>query len=309
MDSKELACWILLLHLLVVLGTCDIIPKAEDGTNAIRLQGLDVNSPHRNDKRCDVNHVQEKKSSMHDPSHSSSHTMRQMDPRATVFSSSDDLKPGKTMSIFFPDGDPSPLSSPYLWPREQADAIPFSLAKLPEILQHFSFRQGSRKAQEMENTLRACEAKPIKGESKACATSYESLVDFARKNLGLNTNIEVLSTHGLAKSNAAGLQNYTIIEAPERIPTLKMIRCHTMPYPFIVFYCHYQQGDNRLYRTVLSGENGDRVEAIAICHMDTSQWNRDHLSFRLLGIEPGTAPVCHFFPAGNFVLVPTTSSI
>ncbi|XP_027173717.1 BURP domain protein USPL1-like [Coffea eugenioides] len=306
MDSKGLACWNLLFHLLIVLGTCDFVPV--DGTNAIRHQRMDVNNPQRNSKRDHVAHVQEKMS-MHDHSHSSSHGMHQMDPTTTVFFVFDDLKLGKTMSILFPDGDPSPLSSPYLWPREQADPIPFSLAKLPQILQHFSFPQGSRKAQVMEDTLRACETKPIKGESKACATSYESLVDFARMILGLNTDIEVLSTHHLAKSNAARLQNYTITEAPERISNPKMVSCHTMPYPFIVFYCHYQQGDNRLYRTVLSGENGDKVEAIAICHMDTSQWNRDHVSFQMLGIEPGTAPVCHFFPAENFVLVPSTSSI
>ncbi|XP_027173563.1 BURP domain protein USPL1-like [Coffea eugenioides] len=309
MDSKALVSCVLLLHLLIVLGACDIIPKAKDsGTNAIRLQGMDANNPHRNDKTHHVAHVHEKKS-MHDPSLSSSHMMHQMDPRATVFFVLDDLKLGKTLSILFPDGDPSPLSSPDLWPREQADAIPFSLAKLPQILQHFSFPQGSRKAQVMEHTLRACETKPMKGESKACATSYESLVDFARKILGLNTDIEVLSTHRLVKSNAARLQNYTITEAPKRISTLNMVGCHSMPYPFIVFGCHYQPGDNHLYRTVLSGENGDRVEATARCHMDTSQWSHDHVSFRVLGIEPGTAPVCHFFPAEDFVLVPSTSSI
>nr|XP_027101038.1 uncharacterized protein LOC113720335 [Coffea arabica] len=113
MDSKALASCVLLLHLLIVLGACDIIPKAKDsGTNAIRLQGMDANNPHRNDKTHHVAHVHEKKS-MHDPSLSSSHMMHQMDPRTTVFFVLDDM------------------SSPYLWPREQADAIPFSLAKLP----------------------------------------------------------------------------------------------------------------------------------------------------------------------------------
>ena len=113
---------------------------------------MDANNPHRNDKTHHVAHVHEKKS-MHHPSLSSSHMMHQIDARKTMFFVLDDLKLGKTMSILFPDGDPSPLSSPYLWPREQADAIPFSLAKLPQILQHFSFPQGSRKAQVMEHTL------------------------------------------------------------------------------------------------------------------------------------------------------------
>ncbi|XP_027174300.1 uncharacterized protein LOC113773900 [Coffea eugenioides] len=134
MDSEVLASCILFLHLLIVLGACDIIPKAKDsGTNAIRLQGMDANNPYRNDETHLVAHIHEKKS-MHDPSLSSSHMMHQIDPRTTMFFVLDDLKLGKTMSILFPDGDPSPLSSPYLWPREQADAIPFSLAKLPQIL-------------------------------------------------------------------------------------------------------------------------------------------------------------------------------
>ncbi|CDP14222.1 unnamed protein product [Coffea canephora] len=41
----------------------------------------------------------------------------------------------------------------------------------------------------------------------------------------------------------------------------------------------------------------------------TSHWNHGHISFRVLGIEPDTAPVCHFFPVEHLVLVPSTSSI
>ncbi|KAL3534548.1 hypothetical protein ACH5RR_003009 [Cinchona calisaya] len=269
MDPKRIAFGSLLLSLLIVLGTCDF------------------------DRH----------------SHSSSHMMHHMDSATNVFFVADDLKLGKTMPIYFPDGNPNPLSSPYLLPKYEADAIPFSLKQLPNILNHFSFPQDSHKAQVMENTLGACEAKPIEGETKICATSYETLIDFARKILGLETNIKVLSTHRPMRSNSAVLQNYTITEAPERISTPKMVACHTMRYPYIVFYCHSQEGDNRLHKTSLLGENGDRVEAIAVCHMDTSHWNRDHVSFRVLGIEPGTAPICHFFPAENFVLVPSTSSI
>nr|XP_027100884.1 uncharacterized protein LOC113720041 [Coffea arabica] len=146
MDSKGLACWNLLFHLLIVLGTCDFVPV--DGTNAIRHQRMDVNNPQRNSKRDHVAHVQEKMS-MHDHSHSSSHGMHQMDPTTTVFFVFDDLKLGKTMSILFPDGDPSPCGRLlYLWryARTSRSYAPFHWQTATEILQHFSFSQGSRKA-------------------------------------------------------------------------------------------------------------------------------------------------------------------
>ncbi|CAN1324459.1 BURP domain protein USPL1 [Linum perenne] len=73
--------------------------------------------------------------------------------------------------------------------------------------------------------------------------------------------------------------------------------CHTMPYPYLVYYCHSPAGGTKLFRVMLGGQ-ADReiVEAVALCHMDTSKWDRDNPSFRVLNIEPGKGPVCHFFP-------------
>ncbi|KAK8561261.1 hypothetical protein V6N13_149568 [Hibiscus sabdariffa] len=83
-----------------------------------------------------------------------------------------------------------------------------------------------------------------------------------------------------------------------------MMACHTMPYPYAVLYCHSQLTENRVFKVSLGGENGDRVMAVAVCYMDTSQWKRDHVSFPVLGIESRTPGVCHFFPADNFVMIP-----
>ncbi|KAM3281325.1 hypothetical protein P3S67_028346 [Capsicum chacoense] len=47
---------------------------------------------------------------------------------------------------------------------------------------------------------------------------------------------------------------------------------------------------------------------LLFCHLDTSEWNPSHVSFRVLGILPGTSPVCHFFLSGNLVWVPKTIS-
>uniref|UniRef100_A0A803LDT3 BURP domain-containing protein n=1 Tax=Chenopodium quinoa TaxID=63459 RepID=A0A803LDT3_CHEQI len=88
-----------------------------------------------------------------------------------------------------------------------------------------------------------------------------------------------------------------------------MVGCHPVPYPYAVYYCHGQVSDNRLFEISLEGqEDRQRIEAVAICHMDTSQWDPRHVSFRVLGIEPGAAPVCHVFPQDNLVWVSSHSS-
>ncbi|KAK2392831.1 BURP domain-containing protein BNM2A [Trifolium repens] len=88
----------------------------------------------------------------------------------------------------------------------------------------------------------------------------------------------------------------------------KIVACHTVPYPHAVFYCHSQESENRVYKVLLGGENGDKVEAMVVCHMDTSQWAPSHVSFQVLGVTPGSSSVCHFFPADNYIWVPKLKS-
>ncbi|KAA8536117.1 hypothetical protein F0562_028595 [Nyssa sinensis] len=235
--------------------------------------------------------------------HPSSH-MDHMDPALNVFFTVSDLKVGKKMPIYFPIKDPS--SSPHLLSREEADSIPFSLSQLPSLLEFFSFSQDSLQAKAMEETLRHCEFKPIKGETKFCSNSLESMLDSTHGILGLDTQFKVLTTTHLSKPTAL-LQNYTILEVPKEISAPKMVACHTMPYPYAVFYCHCQESDNKLYEVSLGSENGDTVEAVGVCHMDTSQWDPDHVSFHVLRIQPGSSPVCHFFPADNLIWVPSSA--
>ena len=76
----------------------------------------------------------------------------------------------------------------------------------------------------------------------------------------------------------------------------------------MVLFCHTQEGQIRLYKLSLLGENNGEVEALAVCHLDTSQWDPDHISFKAIGTKPGEAPICHFLPVNSFALVPITSS-
>jgi len=224
-----------------------------------------------------------------------------MDPSVMVFFTLKDLRVGKRMAIHFPKRDPA--KSPKFWPKEEADSVPFSSNQLPHLLKLFSFSPHSSQATAMENTLRECESKPIKGEVKFCATSLESMLEFTQSILGVTSELQAFSTLHQTTSSVT-FQNYTIQETIMEIPAPKMVACHTMPYPYAVFYCHSQESANRVYRVSLVGENGDRVEAMAVCHLDTSQWVPTHVSFQVLRITPGTSPVCHFFPADHLIWVP-----
>ncbi|XP_050363044.1 BURP domain-containing protein BNM2A-like [Argentina anserina] len=238
----------------------------------------------------------------HDHDHLSlSSNRNQMDPSLNVFFNPVDLRLGKTMPIYFSKRDPS--VSPKLLPKQEADSIPFSTSNLPYLLEFFSFPPDSPQAKAIEYTLTQCDLEPIKGESKFCATSLESMVEFATALFGSGTQLKVLTTSPLSNS-ATLLQNYIVLETPNEILAPRMIACHTMPYPYAVFYCHSQESQNKLYQVLLGGENGERIHAAAVCHMDTSQWDRSHVSFQVLGSEPGTSPVCHFFPSDNLVWVP-----
>ncbi|CAN6687543.1 unnamed protein product [Malus baccata var. baccata] len=241
----------------------------------------------------------------HVHAHPSSH-MDHMDPSHMIFFTLKDLNLGKTMAIYFPKRNLS--KSPPLLPREEVDPIPFSSKQLHHLLQFFSFSQDSPQAKAMEDTLRHCEIAPIKGEIKSCATSLESMLDFARGVFGFDNRFSVVATTHLTNSTTL-FQNYTILEEPKEILATKMVACHTLPYPYAVFYCHSQESSNKVYKVLLGGEDGDRVDAVAVCHMDTSQWSPNHASFQVLKINPGSSPVCHFFPADNLVWVPTSTSM
>ncbi|XP_021286965.1 BURP domain-containing protein BNM2A-like isoform X2 [Herrania umbratica] len=246
------------------------------------------------------NYLQQPSNTMDGHTHLLAHKDH-MDPSINIFFKIDDLKLGKTMPVYLPSKDLS--ASPHLLSREEANSIPFSSTQLPQLLQFFSFSKDSRQAKAMDYTLRQCELEPTKGEIRFCATSLESMLDFARSVFGSDAHLKVL-TATVPKEPTVFLQNYTILDMPKQILSSRIIACHTLPYPYAVFYCHSQKSETRLFQVSLGAENGDRAQAPAVCHMDTSQWDHDHVSFRVLKIKPGSSPVCHFLPPDSLVWVP-----
>lgn len=214
-------------------------------------------------------------------------------PNVALFFLEKDVKPSKSMNLDF-----SESSSPATFlPRQVADSKPFSSNKLQDAFREFSVKPGSLEAERMEKTINECESPAIEGEEKYCATSLESMVDFSTSKLG--KNIQAISTE---VDKQTGRQKYTIAGV-KKIAGGKAVVCHKQNYPYAVFYCHSTQS-TRAYLVQLKGADRTKVEAVAICHTNTSAWNPKHLAFQVLAVKPGTVPVCHFLPESHVVWAP-----
>ncbi|KAE8786377.1 Protein RAFTIN 1B [Hordeum vulgare] len=213
----------------------------------------------------------------------------------TVFFHEEAVRVGKRLPFNFPPAAPAALG---FLPREIADSVPFSTAALPRVLSAFGIASDSATVASMEATLRACESPTIAGESKFCATSLEALVERAMGVLGTRDIRPVTSTLPRA---GAPLQTYTVraVRPVEGGPVF--VGCHDEAYPYTVYRCH-TTGPSRAYMVEMEGaRGGDAVTIAAVCHTDTSLWNPEHVSFKLLGTKPGGTPVCHLMPYGHII--------
>lgn len=215
----------------------------------------------------------------------------------------DDLYVGNVMTLQFPVQEVSPFLS-----RKEADSIPLSMSQFPSVLQLFSIPEDSPQANSMRGTLEQCEAEPTTGETKICANSLESMLEFVNKVIGSDAKHEILTT-SYPSPSAAPLQKYTILKVSCDIDAPKWVACHPLAYPYAVHYCHFISTGTKVFKVSLVGEdNGDKIEALGVCHLDTSDWNPDHIVFKQLSIKAGKeSPVCHFFPVKHLIWIPQRS--
>ncbi|KAJ0976188.1 hypothetical protein J5N97_018153 [Dioscorea zingiberensis] len=145
----------------------------------------------------------------------------------------------------------------------------------------------------------------MKGEEKLCATSLESMVDFSMEKLHARDVIALSTT----ADKVCRSQKYTnrSLNGVQRMKGKRMVVCHAEVYPYAVFYCHATK-KTRGYRVRMDGgEDGEVVEAVVACHMDTAGWNKDHIAFEVLKVKPGSVPICHFMRGNHVVWGPMES--
>ncbi|XP_026431914.1 BURP domain protein RD22-like [Papaver somniferum] len=137
----------------------------------------------------------------------------------------------------------------------------------------------------------------MENQEKYCATSLESLVDYGTSKFGRNVTVlttEILGDKG-QRTRMRKLQ-----QGVRKIVSDNFLPCHSLPYLYAVFYCHATLAHiAQPYIVPLVGADGMKIIATAVCHKDTSKWNPDHVAFRVLNVEPGTVPICHFLTEDN----------
>ncbi|KAL6661209.1 hypothetical protein ACP70R_000593 [Stipagrostis hirtigluma subsp. patula] len=221
-------------------------------------------------------------------------TARGATTTTTVFFHEEAVRVGQSLHFRFPPAEPAALG---LLPRRAADAVPFSTAALPGALALLGVPPGSAQAAAMAETLRKCETPPLAGEAKFCATSLEALVERAMAALGTRDVRPVTST--LLRAGAP-LQRYTV-RAVRPVDGASFLACHDEAYPYTVYRCH-GTGPARAYMLEMEGARGGGAVTLAtVCHTDTSLWNPEHVSFKLLGTKPGGEPICHLMPYGHII--------
>ncbi|CAK7334964.1 unnamed protein product [Dovyalis caffra] len=213
-------------------------------------------------------------------------------PNAAHFFLGKDLQPGAKMNLRFTK---TGAKAKFL-PRQVAEVLPFSLDKFSEILDKFRVNPNSTKAKIIKASIEECEDQPLGEENKYCATSLEAMIDYIISKLG--KNVRVIATE-VDKDNTKQ-QEFKITGV--RMVGDKIAACHAQNYMYPVFYCHEMHA-TRAYMVPLVGADGTKAKAVAVCHFDTSKWNKNHMAFRVVKVKPGTVPICHFLPEDHIVWV------
>ncbi|TYI37934.1 hypothetical protein ES332_A03G250400v1, partial [Gossypium tomentosum] len=206
-----------------------------------------------------------------------------------------DLEGKFTISDFHKTVNIDPSISPF-FSKKIADSIPFSSSKLPQILQLFSIAPGSSLAKSMADTLSSA-----KGETKTCATSLQSMVDFVSGAFKVAPQETKFITTTHPTMSTSSLQNYQDLESSKEIKSSRKVACHPMLYPYAVFFCQYDEelSETRVFKVSIVGEDPkDKINAAAVCHMDSA-------SAALLNLmeKQGKSLMCHFCSAGDLIWV------
>jgi hypothetical protein len=181
-------------------------------------------------------------------------------------------------------------------PGAVADTLPaLKASNLPKLLQAFNIREGTEMASSMETTISYCEgianltpeAKPA-----SCPTSEKAMAKFVSSLLG--QNVELLTNTVISAKASAVSGPVTVVDYHTRSADIEdtPVVCHSLSFPSQVYYCHKSR-KIRVLQATLEAAEGGRINAVAICHLDTSWWSSKHPAFAALNVQPGTE-VCHW---------------
>ncbi|XP_077248313.1 uncharacterized protein LOC143887948 [Tasmannia lanceolata] len=182
-------------------------------------------------------------------------------------------------------------------PKILADKLPFSSAKLPELVKMLG-ADGIEPV--MKKTVSECERPAVKDETKRCVTSIEAMSEFASSVLGKTATVSTTeNTNGWGESLVVGK-----VVGRNGGKVTRSVSCHQSLFPYLVYYCH-EVPRVMVYDVELMDEKSRKKvnEGVGICHMDTTQWGATHAAFVALGSRPGKIEVCHWIFENDLIWV------
>ena len=214
---------------------------------------------------------------------------------------------GSEMSLDRNLGSPFPTRS--FLSSAIAEALPsINTHNLVKILEIFGIRYGTPMASIIEATARLCGDPALPGEERTCAVSLEEIMAFATTHLG--NNVQLLATTGAPAESALASTS----TAPMKVMGYRKqsvedgkraVVCHELMFPSAMYYCHRVTGVKVIDVSLASAtdpaiSSNNRIQATAMCHMDTTLWLSRHPAFAALHIARGQE-ACHFLSAGDLV--------
>jgi hypothetical protein len=194
-------------------------------------------------------------------------------------------------------------------PETVADTLPaLKASNLPKLLQAFNISEGTETATDVERAIFYCEGianLPAEEKDASCPTSEKAMAEFVSSQLGENVKL-FHTTVVPAKALTVGA-NLTIVEYNARSADTEdnAVVCHNLPFPSQVYYCH-KVSKTQVSQAILEAPEGLRINAVTLCHLDTSWWSVNHLAFKTLNVPRGTE-VCHWAFVSTLVWVPRSN--
>ncbi|CAL4981618.1 unnamed protein product [Urochloa decumbens] len=197
---------------------------------------------------------------------------------------------------------PSTRVNPPFLHHEASKHIPFSCRNITSIIDMFAPASLSM-IDDISFTLNLCENPEdhqINGKKVGCVTSIESYLELIISTLGTN-QVQAFSAD-VPKEGIAS-QMSTIASVRLLSHSQSALVCHDMEYPYKVFYCHLSLPTRAYQVKLISQVDGSSVDALAVCHLNTSSWNSDFIFFELMHVKPGQTTACHYLNRGSMVWV------
>ncbi|GLJ14522.1 hypothetical protein SUGI_0234990 [Cryptomeria japonica] len=210
--------------------------------------------------------------------------------------------------LIFPDfHDDAVNENVSFLPHKIAENIPFQSQQVLNLVEAFHIPSTGSELliKEMASTLNVCEAPPSSIETKRCVISIEFMVKFLSSVIGGSNhkqNVEVVE--GIVSTKKLSKRVVTVKGAKLLAPSsIKHVACHSMLFPFKVYYCHYVKSTNMYLVALKDEKSGIEQNVVAECHMDTKPYPAESLALLDLKLKPGEGEFCHWVPSDTLLFI------